>query len=403
MSNSRSCIKGHRSSTCNHLGGPLWAVRPAGRPNKACVHGPGDLCLCAHYFPLTWLKAAIPRNKKCSCQGQGSSGKKCMCGHSNGAAASPPDEETQPIFFQDLVARGLQVTTEPVDIDVAQQQQPPSSCCSGSTPAPAPPVQSSCCSQPASTTPAASVAAPAPSSCCSQPPVKSEASTPAPFTNGNGHMKTESFSSTSFTTPAPGSQFQPTPDFKVLAMNAAQAAHVNNGDHICECGPTCNCVLCIDHPYNSATMNHIASEFGHMMTTNGATMSPTIGPNTGAPAAFSQGWPASNGVMANGMMTPTQTFNEAVMPHQSPPQQATDIFLNPADFQMFNFAFPLDNINQYDPQPDFSFGAMPPDMDMSGLCGGMPEGCPCGDDCACIGCLVHGKPTNGASPTTNWS
>lgn len=403
LSNSRSCIKGHRSSTCNHLGGPLWAVRPAGRPNKACVHGPGDLCLCAHYFPLTWLKAAVPRNKKCSCQGQGSSGKKCMCGHGNGAAASTPDEETQPIFFQDLVARGLQVTTEPVDIDVVPQQ-PPASCCSGPTPAPAPAAAvSSCCSKPASTTPAAPVATPAPSSCCSQP-VKSEAPTPAPFTNGNGHMKSESLSSAGFsaTAAAPAPQFQSTPDFKVLAMTAAQAAHANNADHMCDCGPTCNCVLCIDHPYNTATMNHIASEFGHMMTTNDSTISPTIGPNGGATAPFSQGWPSSNGAMTNSMMAPAQPFNEAMMPHQSPPQQPNDIFLNPADFQMFNFAFPLDNINQYDPQPDFSFGAMPSDMDMSGLCGGMPEGCPCGDDCACIGCLVHGKPTN-SEPATNWS
>ncbi|KAK7732640.1 hypothetical protein SLS63_004895 [Diaporthe eres] len=112
-------------------------------------------------------------------------------------------------------------------------------------------------------------------------------------------------------------------------------------------------------------MNHIASEFGHMMTTNDSTISPTIGPNGGATAPFSQGWPSSNGSMANSMMAPAPPFNEAMMPHQSPPQQATDIFLNPADFQMFNFAFPLDNINQYDPQPDFSFGAMPPDMDMS--------------------------------------
>lgn len=346
-----------------------------------------------------------------------------MCGHSNGAAPSTPDEETQPIFFQDLVARGLQVTTEPVDIE----PQPPQSCCSGPKPAPAPtPAASSCCSQPAPTTPAAPVATPAPSSCCSQP-VKSEAPTAIPFTNGNrnngnGHMKTESMSSATFASPAPvpapvpapAPQFQSAPDFKVLAMTAAQAAHANSGDHVCHCGPTCNCVLCIDHPYNTATMNHIASEFGHMMTTNDSTVSPTIGSNGGALTAFNQPWPSTNGPMANSMMAPVQPFTEAMMPHhqsphQSPPQQATDIFLNPADFQMFNFAFPLDNINQYDPQPDFSFGAMPPemdmdmgDMDMSGLCGGMPEGCPCGDDCACIGCQVHGKPSNGV-PATNWS
>lgn len=171
---------------------------------------------------------------------------------------------------------------------------------------------------------------------------------------------------------------------------------------MCECGPTCNCVLCIDHPYNTATMNHIATEFGQMMTeTDGAGMSPPNGTNS-RPDMFAQGgWrPCNNSAVPNGML-PT-AFEDPIIPHHSPTrQQANDIFLNPADFQMFNFAFPLDNVNEFDAQPDFSYGAMP-DLDMTGMCGGIPEGCPCGDDCACIGCLVHGKPGNIASPP-NWS
>ncbi|KUI56113.1 hypothetical protein VP1G_03502 [Cytospora mali] len=151
-------------------------------------------------------------------------------------------------------------------------------------------------------------------------------------------------------------------------------------------------------------MNHIATEFGQMMTdgangTNGTTFSPTNGTN-GSPDMFAQGWqPSSNGTVPNGLI-PT-AFDDPVMSHQSPPQQATDIFLNPADFQMFNFAFPLDNIDQFDTQADFSYGTMP-EIDMNGMCGGIPEGCPCGDDCACIGCQVHGKPSNSVTPP-NWS
>lgn len=70
-----------------------------------------------------------------------------------------------------------------------------------------------------------------------------------------------------------------------------------------------------------------------------------------------------------------------------------DIILNPADFQMFNFAFPpLEDGTEYDPGMNMDLGEMA-DLDMNGFCGGVPEGCPCGDDCACIGCQVH-KPTN---------
>lgn len=192
-----------------------------------------------------------------------------------------------------------------------------------------------------------------------------------------------------------------------MALHAAQAAHTNNGDHACDCGPTCNCVLCIDHPYNTATMNHIATEFGQMMTdgangTNGpdrASFSPTNGTN-GSPGMFAQAWQHPlNGTVPNGMMP--SAFDDPVMSHQSPPQQANDIFLNPADFQMFNFAFPMDNMDQFDAQADFSFGTMP-EIDMNGLCGGIPEGCPCGDACACIGCQVHGKANNAMAPPS-WS
>lgn len=309
-----------------------------------------------------------------------------------------------------MVARGLQVTTEPVDIDMPVQTptpaptQPPSSCCSVPATAPPAPVQASCCSVPPAI-PAVPVSPPPPSSCCSHT-VKSEPVTPAPF--GKGHIKPDPLSVPPFATPAPTPapvpppHFLPGPDFKAIAFRAAQAAHTNDGDHACHCGPTCNCVLCIDHPYNTATMNHIATEFGQMMAdgSNGASFSPPNGTTNGGPDMFAHGWPpANNGAIPHGMMP--AAFDDPVMSRQSPPQQATDIFLNPADFQMFNFAFPpMDNMDQFGTQTDFSYGTVP-ELDMGGMCGGIPEGCPCGDDCACIGCQVHGKPHN-AVPAPSW-
>lgn len=194
---------------------------------------------------------------------------------------------------------------------------------------------------------------------------------------------------------------------KFSPVGAATAA-----DHVCECGPTCNCVLCIDHPYNTATMNHIATEFGQMMSSSdGAQFSPTNGhgtPGTNGhrPDYFPQNW-LSSGMFPPGFIDPSTMGNnnnhqQQPQQSQSPPQQATDmdIILNPADFEMFNFAFPpIEDGAQFETSGMTGMGGgaletMPGMMDLNGFCGGAPEGCPCGDECACIGCQIH-KPTNG--------
>lgn len=405
--NSKACIKGHRSSQCNHIGGPLWAVRPAGRPNKACIHGPGDLCLCAHYFPLTFLKAAVPRNKKCPCSGSLNGKAKCSCGaaKNNDAAAVTTEDETHPIFYQDLVARGLQVTTEPVDLSVPA---PTSSCC-GPAPLAAPePVEKSCCSRSNGSSTNQQIFVPAPSSCCA-PPVKTEPGIAEPVIANGHNAKSDSISSAPFT---PIQQFRSPPGFSDLKFESPMTNSHPAGLHVCECGPTCNCVLCIDHPYNQATMNHINTEFGQMMS-HDTPFSPTNGTQ---PDYFPQGWLANGGMMPPNFSDPALLAQYQMMQQQqqqqhqrqllqqqhspqshSPPSQATDmdIILNPADFEMFNFAFPptengAENNNGNVDMMDFGL----PDIDMDGFCGGMPDGCPCGDDCACIGCQVH-KPTNG--------
>lgn len=82
-----------------------------------------------------------------------------------------------------------------------------------------------------------------------------------------------------------------------------------------------------------------------------------------------------------------------------------DIILNPADFEMFNFAFPpVENGTEINGNVDMMDFAQLPDLDMNGFCGGVPDGCPCGDDCSCIGCQVH-KPTNetGLALQQHWS
>lgn len=59
---SEPCIRGHRSTKCNHADERLMVpVRKPGRPLSACPHPASGSCACAA------VTAAIPRKQKCSC------------------------------------------------------------------------------------------------------------------------------------------------------------------------------------------------------------------------------------------------------------------------------------------------------------------------------------------------
>lgn len=236
--------------------------------------------------------------------------------------------------------------------------------------------------------------------------MKTEPDTTTPGVTNGHNAKSESISSAPFT---PIQQLQPLPDFSDLNFGSPITNGHPAGLHVCECGPTCNCVLCIDHPYNQATLNHINLEFGQIMSHDAP-----FSPSNGAPADyFPPGWLANGGMMPPNFNDPALLAQYQIIqqqqpqqPHHqllrqqqrpspqsySPPSQATDmdIILNPADFEMFNFAFPpmedgAENSNGSVGMIDFGL----PNVDLSEFCGGVPNGCPCGDDCACIGCQVH--------------
>jgi hypothetical protein len=61
------CIRGHRSTKCNHAADRLMIqVRKPGRPLSACACPPGQTCNCGGT-----VKVAIPRKKNCSCETKG--------------------------------------------------------------------------------------------------------------------------------------------------------------------------------------------------------------------------------------------------------------------------------------------------------------------------------------------
>lgn len=56
-----ACIRGHRSSKCNHTDRLMIAVRKPGRPLSSCPHLPGARCGCSNVL------AALPRQPNCGC------------------------------------------------------------------------------------------------------------------------------------------------------------------------------------------------------------------------------------------------------------------------------------------------------------------------------------------------
>ncbi|KAF3201992.1 hypothetical protein TWF679_011121 [Orbilia oligospora] len=126
----------------------------------------------------------------------------------------------------------------------------------------------------------------------------------------------------------------------------------------CGCGPNCNCVMCITHPYNNATVEYIRNIHQTMQTPEQSSEehSPsTIGFSHSVSGAE---FPSTGSV---GM------FGDAVL----------DNILDDKDMLSMQG-------NQLSPsafiQLDYNLGN----------CSQHNGGCMCGDGCQCIGCLTHG-------------
>ncbi|KAI1850336.1 hypothetical protein JX266_004194 [Neoarthrinium moseri] len=88
------CIRGHRSTTCNHARERVMVpVRKPGRPLNECPHPKGSNCHCRD------LTVAIPRKRKCPCgdtkssTAQGSTSGVLKEGSSPGSATPPADDQ----------------------------------------------------------------------------------------------------------------------------------------------------------------------------------------------------------------------------------------------------------------------------------------------------------------------
>lgn len=140
--------------------------------------------------------------------------------------------------------------------------------------------------------------------------------------------------------------------------------------HQCNCGDTCQCVGCATHPYNDATQTYVRSAWNTMAedaqkqqrhATDGASMSNGDQNDTHE---------APSSILSNGMTNHHPDGTVSPPAPQTPSDAASGI----SEEQTLSAS-------------DFFFVSYP----FGDSCAGDTSTCQCGDDCQCIGCVIHGN------------
>ncbi|KAI1078934.1 hypothetical protein F5B20DRAFT_198288 [Whalleya microplaca] len=154
---------------------------------------------------------------------------------------------------------------------------------------------------------------------------------------------------------------------------AMQSGIDSNGSvttHICDCGEGCQCVGCIAHPFNDASWNLVRKIISgeELSTMDSESHAETIPETNGAvhdPVLAQSGPPpAVGGASPSSAHTPSDT-GLVVDTDEEKVCEASEYF----------FVLYREDGNQMG-------------------CGGMSNRCPCGNDCQCVGCMMHGNPAN---------
>lgn len=164
--------------------------------------------------------------------------------------------------------------------------------------------------------------------------------------------------------------------------------------HECSCGPGCQCVGCLAHPFNPQTLQYVGGAWDYDIDI------PYSNGNNAANHNNNKAKRDNNDTSANGVNMPVahthghgtngQTpgpqrgaSNEAASPQAQTPSDASGFTeeLSASDFMFVNLPLFGDGVN----------------LDTDGnACAGSMAFCPCGEDCQCVGCVIHNaKPLDG--------
>lgn len=146
---------------------------------------------------------------------------------------------------------------------------------------------------------------------------------------------------------------------------------IDDSNHDCSCGDSCQCLGCASHPYNETTRQHV-QEMGYMMTVNedeekSGGSSPFTGLNS--PPAIPSRTPSNQN-----HSVPTNTQLSFTDDNNSP--SIFDNTINSSTFANNQFMQPSEYYTI-----EYPVGLH--------LCSDLTGTCQCGNDCNCVGCITH--------------
>jgi hypothetical protein len=168
--------------------------------------------------------------------------------------------------------------------------------------------------------------------------------------------------------------------------------------HQCGCGDGCQCVGCAAHPYNEATQNYVRSAWNSMMEAPRPTTSRN-GQHDALNGHSDYSRPGTGTVNGEVAM-----MKEAINGHVPRAEQASEVSLMKEAINGIAPTTADGTVSPTAPQtPSEAASGMSEEQTLSAndfffvsypfgdSCAGDTASCPCGDDCQCIGCVIHGN------------
>ncbi|KAH7385988.1 hypothetical protein BKA66DRAFT_66751 [Pyrenochaeta sp. MPI-SDFR-AT-0127] len=348
------CIRGHRSSKCDHRDRVLVEVRKPGRPLSSCPH-PSGSCSCERIV----INYTIPKSSECACPSERAQPTATVAGNSRiqknrrkSTAVNTSSLEKAIRASQDAETDTSSITRTPTErsgsIDASPlssasstprllpAQNGVSSCCKPK-PVQAPVKQASCCSSKAEQVPEPVQV----KSCCSGPkPQTSTIANPQPNVYQHFGQQFQFQLPSQFQAPhyqnfhpqvslppaslpfglgapiynhAAAAYQQPTSIPMSPVMSGPISSHVPSSqlgqhvpEHNCHCGDSCSCFGCAAHPNNATMMEYVRLMAQFQYTGGFGTVPPPLYDMPTYPHHPGFGAEAFN-PLPQGMSTPTPT------------------------------------------------------------------------------------------------
>ena len=208
----------------------------------------------------------------------------------------------------------------------------------------------------------------------------------------------------------------PPPPQQTLPMSVMNVVPTENNtdgsswSHNCDCGPDCDCLGCVSHPYNRRTVQYVKelrqftmSDHSHSSCHQSHAQSQSQSQSQVRAQAQA---PAPNGFSARGAPSSDVPTSQA----SNSPAPVTPLCCHSSSKPAHR---EFDNSHNAPPSPDDDAGTSEAgrispsaflyvDYPMA-TCSESESGCKCGEGCTCIGCLSHGGHDGVALCGDGWS